>query len=281
MCQNGVQEVTSADAERVLPFLRRSSWTTLESSLVEVEKHLGAWPAWMAAQGGELSAFLLLDVLRAPVVQIHTVTCRDKRAVDHDLPELLQAASLYAEQHAALPPLYMGDSTWLRQPLARAGYHTLGDVLFYEKEGTDVPAAGNQAVEVRLADTTDIPALVALDSAAFAPIWRNNAAFFRHALCTFPLLYTACLGSVVAGYVLCDVRYEQGQLARLAVHPGWQRQGIGTRLLAEAMRFFAEAGVSSITLNTQEDNHRAQRLYRWFGFQRTGDRFFVMQASGS
>ncbi len=262
-----------------MPFLRRSSWTTLESSLVEVERHLGDWPAWMAVQGGEPEAFLLLDVLRAPVVQIHTVTCRDKRAVDHDLPELLRAASFYAKQCGALPPLYMGDSAWLRQPLARAGYRHVGDVLFYEKEGTDAPATGNQAVEVRLVDAADIPALVALDSAAFAPIWRNNAAFFRHALCSFAMLYAACLGGIVVGYVLCDVRQEQGQLARLAIHPDWQRQGIGTRLLAEAMRFFAEAGVSSVALNTQEDNHRAQRLYRRFGFQHTGERFFVMQGA--
>jgi len=60
---------------------------------------------------------------------------------------------------------------------------------------------------------------------------------------------------------------EEGYVARVAVHPRAQDQRIGARLLAEAIRFFRMRRVSSIVLNTQKDNHRAQRLYHWFGFQ--------------
>ncbi|MBC7263883.1 MAG: HAD-IA family hydrolase, partial [Chloroflexi bacterium] len=47
-------------------------------------------------------------------------------------------------------------------------------------------------------------------------------------------------------------------------------QGIGTRMLAEAIRFFERQGVEHIILDTQADNERSQRLYRWFGFTPTG-----------
>jgi ribosomal-protein-alanine N-acetyltransferase len=73
------------------------------------------------------------------------------------------------------------------------------------------------------------------------------------------------------GYCYCSVEEgEHGHLIRMAVHPTWQGRGIGTRLLSEALLFFRQAGVRHVTLNTQEENEGAQRLYCKFGVRLVG-----------
>ena len=67
-----------------------------------------------------------------------------------------------------------------------------------------------------------------------------------------------------------------GYLVRIAVHNRAQGRGVGVRLLAEAVEYFARAGVTRILLNTQEDNVRAHRLYEWFGFDRVEPSGFVL-----
>jgi ribosomal protein S18 acetylase RimI-like enzyme len=54
-------------------------------------------------------------------------------------------------------------------------------------------------------------------------------------------------------------------------------QGIGARLMAEAIRFFKQAKVTRIMLNTQDDNTHAHRLYEWFGFVRISQVGFVLR----
>jgi ribosomal protein S18 acetylase RimI-like enzyme len=65
-------------------------------------------------------------------------------------------------------------------------------------------------------------------------------------------------------------------LVRIAVAPGYQGRGIGVRLLAEVVDYCSSRRAHVLTLNTQADNHTAQRLYEWFGFTRNGDHQIVM-----
>jgi ribosomal protein S18 acetylase RimI-like enzyme len=59
-----------------------------------------------------------------------------------------------------------------------------------------------------------------------------------------------------------------GYIWELAVDPSAQRRGIGTALLAEAIRRLEEQGVERILLRSSERATAAVALYRHFGFQR-------------
>jgi ribosomal-protein-alanine N-acetyltransferase len=59
-------------------------------------------------------------------------------------------------------------------------------------------------------------------------------------------------------------------LVRLTINPGMQGYGIGSALLAHALRSYRQQGIRQVTLNTQTDNKAAQRLYAKFGFQPQG-----------
>jgi ribosomal protein S18 acetylase RimI-like enzyme len=67
-----------------------------------------------------------------------------------------------------------------------------------------------------------------------------------------------------------------GFLVRIAVHPRAQGEGIGARLMADAVHYFRQHRVWKIVLNTEETNTRAHQLYEWFGFQLVEPRGFVL-----
>jgi len=172
---------------------------------------------------------------------------------------------------------YLGSEEWLTIPLRDHGFVVDNVIVAYAKSDWAVPSRGNQEVFVRPAQPRDFPALIALDRAAFDPLWQNTAEVFRDVLANYPHFVVAELDGVVVGYQFSNLTEDRGYLARVAVHPDHQGRGIGVRLMAEAIDFFKGEGARVITLNSQEDNQASQRLYRWFGFRLMGEEALVLR----
>jgi ribosomal protein S18 acetylase RimI-like enzyme len=56
----------------------------------------------------------------------------------------------------------------------------------------------------------------------------------------------------------------------MTVAPDWRRQGVGTALMSEVIRWARSVGVEKLALSVYPDNEAAQALYRSFGFQEEG-----------
>jgi ribosomal protein S18 acetylase RimI-like enzyme len=74
------------------------------------------------------------------------------------------------------------------------------------------------------------------------------------------------IGSVIAGWD--GWRYH---LYRLAVRPGWRRQGVGGALLAAAEDRFRGLGATRIDAMVLDGNDLGQQLWRARGYVRQGD----------
>ncbi|MCA9630949.1 MAG: GNAT family N-acetyltransferase, partial [Myxococcales bacterium] len=76
----------------------------------------------------------------------------------------------------------------------------------------------------------------------------------------------------IAGYAsarkLFPARVRHVATLAVAVHPGWQRQGLGRALMREAVAWAERAGASRLELYVRSDNRRAISLYRSLGFER-------------
>jgi ribosomal-protein-alanine N-acetyltransferase len=174
--------------------------------------------------------------------------------------------------------VYIGNDRWLTAPLLRDWDFSIQDIVVaYIKKDLSIPARGNQKVHVRPAHPGDFPALVALDEAAFDPLLRNAFQTFAHTLENLPYFVVAELEGQIVGYLRSSRQGDTGHLNRIAVHPGYQGRGIGTRLLAEAIEFFRTEKVKTVTLNTQKDNTVSQRLYRRFGFRPMDEEALVLK----
>lgn len=190
----------------------------------------------------------------------------------HDLLRARQIRQLF----------YAGDEAsdlWIQPALSLRGYTHETDVVVYEKPKLDVPSHGNHAVRVRRAEAVDLPMILLIDRACFAPQWNKDESVIGPALFEVPYFVVAELAGAAVGYAFATTHYDGRlvHLVRIAVLPGHQGQAIGVRLLAELVEFAQDCGADMVTLNTQAHNAVAQRLYEWFGFHRTGEKQTVLR----
>jgi dTDP-4-amino-4,6-dideoxy-D-galactose acyltransferase len=69
------------------------------------------------------------------------------------------------------------------------------------------------------------------------------------------------------GYISCSLLGRQeGNIGLFAVGVASRGQGVSKQLVNESLRWFAEQGVTQVTVVTQGRNFKAQRLYQRFGF---------------
>ncbi len=190
-------------------------------------------------------------------------------------------AGLRALTPAALRPLlvsvYAGEP-WLRTMLEKAGFALADTVIFFrltglstlEIEEPQAPAA------LRPARLGDVEPLAELDAATFDTLWHFAAPDIVEMLVRGRVLVAeragpAGTGTRLVGYsALLTASRHEAHLARLAVHPDLQGQGLGRALLLESLHYAQHEGYAAMALNTQATNQRSQALYRSVGFQASG-----------
>ncbi|MGQ0434443.1 MAG: GNAT family N-acetyltransferase [Microthrixaceae bacterium] len=118
----------------------------------------------------------------------------------------------------------------------------------------------------------DRAAVLEVDHAAFPPFWRLDAAALDDALAATPssrlrVIDRANGGPSLAGYAVTGRAGSRGYLQRLAVDPSQQRQGLASRLVADALLWLRRWGAHEVLVNTQQDNGAALSLYESLGFR--------------
>lgn len=86
-------------------------------------------------------------------------------------------------------------------------------------------------------------------------------------------------GGEAVGHALagpCDLPHAEvtpdcGELKRLYLLGDWQRGGLGSRLLGEALGWLEAQGRRRIWVGVWSQNHGAQRLYARVGFKKVGE----------
>jgi ribosomal-protein-alanine N-acetyltransferase len=165
-------------------------------------------------------------------------------------------------------------SRWVEEVATRWGFEETNAVITLVRRRGPIPLPPVPPVTIREMgrDTGELDTVARLDAAAFDPIWRYDrdtlATAQAHAA-TFSCLER---DGEMLGYQLSTAHGESGHLARLAVLPEAQGQGYGSALVGGMLRHFERRGITVITVNTQEDNLRSQRLYDRLGFIPTGHR---------
>lgn len=167
------------------------------------------------------------------------------------------------------------DEGWLQACLREAGFKQFDAIRTYKRTSRAVQPARQQA-NLRLARKSDLPGLVVLDAAAFAPLWHMSAVEL-FSLQRDHRFEVAESGVEIVGYTALRLiaddlsdRFGSAHLVRLAVHPLAQDRGIGRQLLVSSLNYAHNLGAYDIFLNTQESNSLARKLYESLQFRKSG-----------
>jgi ribosomal-protein-alanine N-acetyltransferase len=160
---------------------------------------------------------------------------------------------------------------WISRYISALEFHFLENIVTLRRGDQPIPPLMPPAgVTIRLLHEDDLARIAAVDRAAFAPPWQMSAQDVYHAARIAGYCTVAQIGRQIVGYQLCTVYFDGAHLARLAVLPEMQGRGIGGALVCGAVQHFAERGIRTMTVNTQESNVRSQRVYARLGFRRNG-----------
>ena len=183
------------------------------------------------------------------------------------LPPILDKLRCRGTQKLA----WMDYDRWAGPHLRSFGFGRLTEVITLVKLNRALPDVRAIDAYLRPASDADVPAVVAIDQAAFTPHWWHSESTMLRRTAASAHFVVAEVSDGVVGYFEGELRLPVAHLNRIAVHPVHQGQGIGALLLRDALRAFWRLGAGQITLNTQTDNDYSRRLYRRFGFEPTGD----------
>ena len=128
---------------------------------------------------------------------------------------------------------------------------------------------------IRRAGLADVAAIWAIEKLSFPLPWSrwNFLAELGH-----PMSHTLVAGPSspgpwkVWGYIVFWVVADEMHILNLAVHPDYRRQGIGQRLLTEALNQARALGAAVAWLEVRPSNSPALNLYHSLGFKEVGRR---------
>jgi ribosomal protein S18 acetylase RimI-like enzyme len=169
---------------------------------------------------------------------------------------------------------------WFQILLRENNFQYSTDIVVLEWCGYPPPAKSmSPSVFIRPMRADDLPAVSKVDSAAFAPVWRNSLDALKLAFEQAAYASVAESDNIIIGYQLStSAGTSNRHLARLAVSPDIQRNHIGYNLVRDLIENSEQNGVWQITVNTQSANQASINLYKDIGFRETGDKFpvFIM-----
>ena len=126
-------------------------------------------------------------------------------------------------------------------------------------------------------ETDDLPMVENIDRNAFNPLWQNSLAELTKAYHQTGISTVAIKNESIVGYQISTSMTIFGHLARLAVLPTFQRQGIAFMLVHDLLRQFKNRGFWRVTVNTQSNNTPSLKLYEIFNFTKTTEEIPVFE----
>ncbi|MBN1812458.1 MAG: GNAT family N-acetyltransferase [Anaerolineae bacterium] len=235
------------------------------------EEYLTAEPFVIVEHGGSAVGAIFAWPDGSTVAWVRMAALSDAMGIDDWLDAALPLVLVGLRRSGTAALAWMDYGGWAGPLLRKRGFKPLTDVVTMAKFDHQTPHTDSTHAHLRPASDADIPAIVAVDRAAFTPHWWHSEDTVRRRAAAAAHFAVAESAGQVVGYAEGELRLPIAHLNRIAVHPAHHGRGIGAALLRDALRAFWRQGAEHITLNTQSDNRESQRLYRRFGFEMTGD----------
>ena len=117
----------------------------------------------------------------------------------------------------------------------------------------------------------DLKAIAEIESVSINPPWSYTA------ICDFTeydtnKILVAKLDNTVVGYITYSAIIDEVQIANVATHPDFRKQGIGRKMLTALQDMAKKENMAVITLEVRQSNTPAIMLYEKCGYEQVGRR---------
>ncbi|GJM40351.1 MAG: hypothetical protein DHS20C20_06330 [Ardenticatenaceae bacterium] len=285
---DGIRQAKKSDAEAILHLLKTAVYTHFHVDwylpgdwigspgfvlLPRKSAQKSSLTAKLFQGSSDLEACLIATPDPLPAAWVRTVAIERASNAKEILANLLLHVVPNLKKQGVNQLAWLPVDGWPVNWLPEWGFYPGNEIETYVKEDRSLPALPNvPGLNIRPVQSADYDVLASLETASFAPIWRQSARALAVARPHSLSFDVALLDGEVVGYQL-SARAEAGaHLVRLTVHPDKQGLGIGTALLHHAFSYYYRRGLYKVSLNTQVENYNSQKLYQRFGFEPTQQR---------
>lgn len=237
---------------------------------------LGHEPYLIMEKGDRLQAALACPPDPPGVAWVRVFACQSRLPVENAWDPLWLSTVEWLRQSDVKASAAIPLKNWFKTLLIHHGFTLEHNVvvLAWENDTADVsPAAA--PVEIRRMEAEDLEQVHQVDQQAFAFLWRNSLESLRLAHKQAVYATVATDGADILAYQISTPSPLGAHLARLAVLPSAQRQGIGYALVRELQQRFIGLRPSRLSVNTQDVNTNSIALYEKAGFIFTSETYPV------
>jgi ribosomal protein S18 acetylase RimI-like enzyme len=217
-------------------------------------------------KNGTMAASLLASPDHLGVAWLHLFAADASPGIEFAWASLWPAAEEILVGRHADCLWVMATQDWLIDLIRSSGFQEAGRVIGFCRPLSPPQPIPRIREDILPMQASDLPAVEELDHAAFEPPWQMDSDALRATLDRAALAGIVRRESRAAGYFIAIASSHSIHLARLAVDPRVQGQGIGRSMVSHLLDTFAREGAPWVTVNTQSDNLRSQKLYRSMGF---------------
>lgn len=273
-----IRQATPDDRAALAALLESAPWRHEHIDWCEAQDLLGQQPFLLVQEGTRLVGCLACTPENGEVGWVRLFAAARGEHVSRIWDLLWQPVEVALRTSGPSTMAALATTSWLPSLVERSGFEHLHDVIFLEWPGRALPPVPSPVIgRLRPMERSDLASVAEADARAFAPIWQLSARSLSAAFAQAAVASVIEIDGQTVGYQISTASALGAHLARLAVDPAHQGQGLGTILASDALRSLVRLGYNRVTVNTQSDNRPSLRLYARLGFRRTGMAFPVYQ----
>ena len=127
-------------------------------------------------------------------------------------------------------------------------------------------------MKIRRAVLADAEVLSAVEQTQPLAAGWGKSGFISELKLDCSVIFCAQQEAETVGFVAARFAEDNAEILNVAIRAGWQRRGIGQRLLRQTLDELKKAGVRQVSLEVSQDNGAACALYEKAGLKRLGER---------
>jgi ribosomal-protein-alanine N-acetyltransferase len=272
-----IRPAADSDAESIRAFLQKKVFLHRHLDWHDSLYWINKQPFFLMENEGKIDALLNFTADPNGIAWARTFAVSSPVPIPAAWNKLFSSTLEYFRSNPPAQLAAVSIYEWFADLLRHSGFKHKQDIVTFHHSQAAVPLNNtNTDFKIRRMVSFDLTSVETVDRSAFEPLWQTPLPGLSTA---FNLSFYSTVTSIkenIVAYLISTEKNLNIHLARIAVLPEYQGQGIATRLITDFLESCKLNNIQEITLNTQSDNHQSISLYKKMGFLPSGDSYPVL-----